>query len=81
MMRAKLRVSDVVSHGPTSETITMNAVTGTEKFGPKGEGENNTFARYTPTASLSLSITNPDLVGKFKVGQTFYADFTEAPAE
>lgn len=81
MMRAKLRVSDVVSHGPTSETITMNPVTGTEKFGPSGESENNTYARFTPSGSVSLGITNPDLIGKFKVGQTFYADFTEAPAE
>lgn len=87
MMRAKLQVSLVKlftadSADPnakvTSEYLEMFPVCGNLPFGPNGESEENTFARYTPSGSLNLSITNPALFGKFKVGQKFYVDFTEA---
>lgn len=80
-MRAKLQVQSVTPYGdpPTSESLSMSAVTGTAAFGPQGESDDNTFARYTPSASFSASINNPALLGQFKVGQKFYIDFTEAP--
>lgn len=80
MMRAKLEVRSVKSYGepPTSESVEMWAVTGKAPFGAQGESEDNTFARYTPQASFMASINNPALLGKFKVGQKFYVDFTEA---
>ena len=56
--------------------VNMSAVCG-KPFGPEGESEDNTFARYTPSASLSMTITNPNLLGQFKEGQKFYLDFTE----
>lgn len=78
MMRAKMQVQSVTG-GETYESITMSAVTSSDKpYGPNGENEDNTYARYTPSGNLSLSITNPALIGKFKVGQKFYLDFTEA---
>jgi hypothetical protein len=40
--------------------------------------EDNTYAKWTPSGSLSLDITNPALHGKFSQGQTFYVDFTPA---
>lgn len=82
MMRAKLQVQSVTPSGnpPTSEALSMSAVTSSTKpYGPQGENEDNTFARYTPSASFSATINNPALLGKFKVGQKFYVDFTEAP--
>ena len=82
MMRAKLQVQSVTSYGdpPTYETLSMSAVTSSTKpYGPQGENEDNTFARYTPMASFSATINNPALLGKFKQGQKFYLDFTEAP--
>jgi hypothetical protein len=48
-------------------------------FGAEGESEDNTFARYTPSGSLCLTITNPNLIGQFRNGQKFYLDFTESP--
>ena len=79
MMRAKMQVQ-TVEGSDTYETVIMSAVTGSNKpYGPNGENEDNTYARYTPSGNLSLNITNPDLIGKFKVGQKFYLDFTEAP--
>lgn len=77
MMRAKMKVESIhVCEG--RETVQMNAVCGTAPFGAQGESEDNTFARYTPSGSVNLTITNPDLIGKFKPGQKFYLDFTEA---
>lgn len=75
-MRAKMRVLSV-SGTETYESISMMAVCGKEPFGPQGESEDNTFARYTPSASLSMSITNPALIGKIKADDVFYVDFTK----
>lgn len=78
-MRAKMQVQSVTG-SETYESISMSAVTSSDKpYGPNGENEDNTYARYTPSGTLSLSITNPALISKFKVGQKFYLDFTEAP--
>lgn len=76
MMRAKLRVMSVVG-SDKYETLSLSAVTGKEPFGTDGESEDNTFARWTPSASLTMSITNPALVGKIQQGDTFYVDFTK----
>lgn len=85
-MRAKMVVSKVNTFyanqdgsGPVSgEQLYFTAVCAKD-FGEGGTDENNTFARYTPTANLGMHISNPALFGKFKVGDTFYVDFTEAP--
>lgn len=80
MMRAKFQVQGVEKHGEpaTSETVRMSPVS-KYPYGEEGASEDNTYARYTPNGSLSLTINNPNLLGKFSVGQKFYADFTEAP--
>lgn len=80
MMRAKFSVQSVTPSGEpvTSEQIHMMPVCGKAPFGAQGESEDNTYARYTPSGSLSLTINNPALLGQFKAGQKFYADFTEA---
>jgi hypothetical protein len=67
-----------VTGASTQETIRMAPVCGKDPFGPNGESEDNTFARYTPSGSLELTINNPQLVGKIKSGDTFYVDFTKA---
>lgn len=77
-MRAKMRVTSVISHGPANETLNFNAVCPKGPYPADGSDEDNTFARWTPSASLSMQVTNPDLVGKFKAGDTFYVDFTPA---
>ena len=54
--------------------------------GPKGSypadgsDENNTYAKFTPSGELKLSVTNPALIGKFAEGEEYYLDFTKAPA-
>lgn len=76
-MRAKMTVHSVdpVEGATNYQRLTFGAVT-TKPYDENGDSEDNTFARYTPAASLEMSITNPNLVGKFKAGDTFYVDFT-----
>ena len=74
MMRAKMQVRSVEKF-QQGESLKMAPVSG--KFDEKGYSEDNTFARYTPSGALELSITNPALFDKIKPGDTFYVDFTK----
>jgi len=92
-MRAKLQVGFVHIHeqrinaegcydataAPTKtmETLQMNAVCA-PKYDASGLDEDNTFAKYSPGATLSINVANPALWDQFKVGDRFYVDFTPA---
>lgn len=71
-----MRVTEVNPHHE-SETVCFMAV-GPSQYPADGSDENNSFARWTPSASTRILIANPELLGKFKVGQEFYVDFTPA---
>lgn len=73
-MRAKLRISSVASRDGYDE-ITFDAVC-PASFDPNGLNEDNSFAKWTPTARLTMSVANPDLIGKYKSGDIFYVDFS-----
>lgn len=77
-MRAKVRVTQVTPYG-ASEKVDYMPVCGPDAFGPNGESEDNTYARYTPSGFLTLTITNPALIGTITVGDRFYVDFTPVP--
>lgn len=70
-MRAKMAVESVTKYQGNGERLTLRAVSG-------GSPEDNSFSKYTPSATLDIFIDNPDLNGKFQAGQTFYVDFTPA---
>lgn len=76
MMRAKMRVTSVTIHNESFEELKFSAVAKNDGYPEDGSDENNTFARWTPTADLTMSITNSALIGKFTPGQEFYVDFT-----
>lgn len=92
-MRAKLQVGFVQVHeqrlnaegyldpqgSPVKhmETLQMHAVSAS-KYPADGSDEDNTFAKFSPGASLSINIANPALWDQFKVGDKFYVDFTPA---
>jgi len=71
-MRAKMKVNSVklIDNG---EILEMQPVT-------NGTVEDNTYSKYTPSGNLTLTISNPDLYGKFKPGHKYYVDFTVAEA-
>lgn len=76
-MRAKMKVNSVKNHGDF-ETVTFSAVCKSDGYPEDGSDENNTFAKWTPSAELKMSITNPNLIGKIKEGDEYYLDFTKA---
>ena len=83
-MRAKFQVGFVQEHfygpghGKSQETLTMHAVAAS-KYPEDGSDEDNTYAKFSPGANLSINIANPALFGQFKVGDKFYVDFSPAP--
>ena len=83
-MRAKLQVGNVQEHfyGPekakSGETLTMHAVC-KNQYDSTGNDEDNTFAKWSPGANLTINIANPALWDQFKHGDKFYVDFTPAP--
>jgi hypothetical protein len=76
-MRAKLIVDDVEPYDG-GENLSFRAVGKSEPYDENGSDENNTYASFTPMANLKMTVNNPNLLGKFKVGQEFYVDFTPA---
>ena len=80
-MRAKLQVSTVQSNKSDSgqilsENVIFNAVARNDAYPDDGSDEDNTYAKWSPSASLNILIANPALFGKFEPGQKFYVDFT-----
>ena len=72
--RCKMRVSSVSrsmnDKGETeSETVKLSAVYGT------GETENAKWSKWTPSADLSITISNPGAIGKLSKGHEYFVDF------
>ena len=80
-MRAKVQVRSVTPSGEpvTSEVLVMAPVAKSTAYPTDGSDEDNSFARWTPSGSISLTVNNPALLGQFRVGQKLYVDFTDAP--
>ena len=76
-MRAKLQIASVTNHG-TAETLKLHGVGPKDGYGEDGLDENNTFAKFSPSVTLDITIANPALLGQFAPGETFYVDFTPA---
>lgn len=76
-MRAKFVVTDVQKFD-TGERVAFRAVGRSDAYPEDGSDEDNSFAKFTPAAELSIYIANPALFGQFEAGQKFYADFTPA---
>lgn len=58
------------------ETLWFTAMHKSEGYSEDALDENNTYAKYTPTANLCMVISNPRLLGHFHEGDVFYVDFT-----
>lgn len=77
-MRAKFQLSRIEQFS-SSEKLHFNAVAA-KVYPADGSDEDNTYAKYSPSAECSIHITNPALIGQFKVGEKYYVDFTPAEA-
>ncbi|TGP65436.1 hypothetical protein EN868_03020 [Mesorhizobium sp. M2D.F.Ca.ET.225.01.1.1] len=80
-MVAKVRITNITgcpTAGPaTQESLTFHFPSKDGAYPDDGSDEDQQFARFSPMGALSLTIANPALLGKFKVGDTFYLDFTK----
>ena len=76
-MRAKMQVQKV-ERGVGIDRITCSAVCRSTPYPADGSDEDNTYAKFSPSGELTLSIANPNLIGKIEPGTKFYLDFTVA---
>lgn len=83
-MVAKARITQITPYPEegtaTQETVLLHGVPASQ-YPEDGSDENNTFAKYSPSFEVRLTVANPNLLGKFKIGETFYVDFIPAPDE
>ncbi|TSD89073.1 hypothetical protein FFK22_008820 [Mycobacterium sp. KBS0706] len=79
-MRAKMKIARVEKHSSECETLHFHAVCRSDGYPADGSDENNTYAKFSPSGTLSLTVANPALIGKFAEGEEYYLDFTKAGA-
>lgn len=79
-MRAKMKINYIDRRNIEAgiETLYFNPVYRSDRYPEDGSDENNTYAKFTPSGMLSLTVANPALVGKFQEGEAYYLDFTKA---
>ena len=87
VMRAKLKVTSVKALDGVNvknetvkavEIVTFCGVSKSDGYDGDGLDENNTYAKWSPQADLSITIANPALFDTFSPGQEFYVDFSAA---
>ena len=77
-MRAKVECQSVTSY-KDSDRLKFLAVCKAGSYPADGSDEDNTFAKFSPSASFEITVANPALLGKFRPGEKYYVDFTPAP--
>lgn len=71
--RAKFRCSSVNDFGNGSKEVNLSVV-----YDPKGNGENASFTKATPSGDMKMRIDNPEAAVQFVPGKSYYVDFSEA---
>lgn len=78
-MRAKFKINHIDKrYAPQQETLYLNPVS-SSRYPEDGSDEDNTYAKFSPSGMLSLTVANPALIGMFAEGETYYLDFTPVP--
>lgn len=70
-IRAKMKCHKVDTTLPENVAVTLTAVV-------DGSEENKSFAKWTPAASVNISISNPAALNAFEEGKEYYVDFSPA---
>lgn len=73
MLRAKFMVQKVTRFAwdTAAEEVELRAV-----YSTVPTSENYSWSKATPAALLTMTISNPDAVGKLELGKAYYIDFT-----
>lgn len=69
-LQAKFKVGSVENFGNNNVKANLSAVV-------SGSEENKTFSMYTPSASMSMLINNPNALDFFEAGEEYIATFTK----
>ena len=80
-MRAKVKVGSVMpyqSNGVTTQETVMFYGVSKNKYDETGLDEDNTFAKFSPSVFIQITIANPVLLDQFNPGDIFYLDFINA---
>ncbi len=77
-MRAKMKINFIDKRYEGFETLYFNPVSKSGSYPQDGSDENNTYAKFSPSGMLTLTIANPALLNKFNIGEEYYLDFTLA---
>lgn len=77
VMRAKVKLESVYV-SESSEKMKFVAVTKSGSYPADGSDEDNTYAKFSPSAIFEIDVRNPDLFGKMRPGKKYYVDFIEA---
>lgn len=76
-MRAKMKVNSVIKT-EYGEKLEFTAVPKSTSYPEDGSDEDNTYAKFSPSGTVTLQVANPALFGKFIPGEKYYIDFTKA---
>ena len=76
-MRAKFQVTQINRH-PGCEVVHFAAIPKPSGYPADGSDEDNTYAKFSPSAKCEITIANPALIGKLNPGEKYYVDFTPA---
>lgn len=81
-MRAKFQLNSIQQFGDgkqiTGEKLSFSAVGKPCGYPADGSDEDNTYAKFSPSASCEIHVANPTLFGKFVPGEKYYVDFIKA---
>lgn len=75
VLRAKLRVSEVLHRKGENGETTMEIVKLQAVYSNDENSENKKWSTWTPSASFEMQINNPEAFGKLSSGHEFYVDF------
>lgn len=85
-MRAKMILSGsrvIPENEGGGVALTFYGVNRGDKDGPSDpsnpySAEDSLFGRFTPAACVTMTVKNPNVTNKLRLGAKYYVDFTEA---
>lgn len=78
VMRCKMWVTSVLHSKEADGTTSEEKVTLAAVYSSDPATENARWSKWTPSANLTIHISNPEAFGKLSAGHEFFVDFTPA---
>ena len=73
--RCKMKVNQVTYTKNQEGTVDSENVQLSAVYSNDPQAENNQWSKWTPSASFSITINNPNAIGKLSNGHEYYVDF------